>query len=72
MRLAAKRKNNATRLSDEIWAIGEALRRYLNASSVRSAIEIELLQAAERKSSDPEFMKILKEVRNQSQEQSED
>lgn len=55
--------NGATRLSTEIWLMAEALRRYKRADSIRKAIESEIAAAAERQKDDPEFAKMLAEVR---------
>ena len=56
-------KSGASRLSTEVWLMAEALRRHKRADSIRKAIESEISAAAERQKSDPEFLRILSEVR---------
>ena len=43
--------------------MAEALRRYKRADSIRKAIESEIAAAAERQKGDPEFAKLLAQVR---------
>jgi len=56
-------KSGASRLSTEVWLMAEALRRYKRADSIRKAIESEIAAAAERQKEDPEFARVLAEVR---------
>lgn len=56
-------KSGASRLSTEIWLLAEALRRYKSSDSIRKAIESEIAAAAERQKEDPEFVKIMQQVR---------
>lgn len=56
-------KSGASRLSTNSWIEAEALRRYMQADSIRKAIEAELSAAVARHMSDEKFVKIIQSVR---------
>ena len=59
-------KNSSSRLSEDVWLIGEALSRHYRTSNLRVAIESAIRITADRLASeDADFAKLLKEVRSE-------
>ena len=59
--------NGATRLSKQTWVEAEILKRYQNAPTVRKVIESAISEAVTNLlgSGDPEFIKIMQQVRTE-------
>lgn len=55
--------NGATRLSRETWVNAEILMRSMGAGSVRKTIEAILDEAVTKRLADPEFVKVVQEVK---------
>lgn len=59
-------KNSSSRLSPDVWLIGEALNRYYRTSNLRVAIESAIRVTSDRLvSDDPRFAAILQEVKEE-------
>ena len=59
-------KNGSSRLSEDVWLIGEALSRHYRTSNLRVAIESAIRITSDRLASeDPDFAKLLKEVKEE-------
>jgi hypothetical protein len=66
-------KNSSSRLSEDVWLIGEALSRHYRTSNLRVAIESAIRITADRLASeDPNFAKLLNDVRKEGVEDSGD
>lgn len=65
MQMAVKiPKNGASRLSEDIWILGEALSRYHKTSNLRVALEAAIRNYSDRlMSDDPSFVEVLNEVK---------
>ena len=59
-------KSGATRISNDIWLIGEALSRYYRTENLRVALEAIIRIGSDRlQETDPEYAKILSIVRQE-------
>ena len=59
-------KNRSSRLSDDVWLVGEALNRHYRTSNLRVAIESAIRITADRLATeDPKFAALLTEVREE-------
>ena len=65
MQMAVKiPKNGASRLSEDVWILGEALSRYHKTSNLRVALEAAIRNYSDRlMSDDPSFVEVLNEVK---------
>lgn len=55
--------NGATRLSTECWVNAEILMRAMGAGTVRKAIEKVIDEAVTQRLGDPDFVKVVQEVK---------
>lgn len=55
--------NGATRLSKEAWVNAEILMRSMGAGTVRKAIESIIDEAVTKRLADPDFVKVVQEVK---------
>ena len=62
--------SGATRLSKETWVNAEILMRAMGAGSVRKAIEAIIDEAVTNRLGDPEFVKVVQEVKAEGVEES--
>ena len=59
-------RSGASRLSQDVWIIGEALRRYHLTDGIRPAIETVIRSASmQLAQSDPRYAEILQEVKEE-------
>ena len=59
-------KSGASRLSEDVWLLGEALSRYHKTNNLRVAIESAIRNYSDRlMSDDPSFVKVLNEVKEE-------
>lgn len=59
-------KSGASRLSEDVWIIGEALNRYYKTSNLRVAIESAVRITSDRLASDdPRFAELLNAVKEE-------
>jgi hypothetical protein len=65
MQIAVKiPKNGASRLSEDVWILGEALSRYHKTSNLRVALESAVRNYSDRlMSDDPSFVQVLNQVK---------
>lgn len=57
-------KNGASRLSEDVWILGEALSRYHKTNNLRVALESAIRNYSDRlMSDDPLFVNVLNEVK---------
>ena len=57
-------KSGASRLSEDVWILGEALSRYHKTNNLRVAIESAIRNYSDRlMSDDPSFISVLNEVK---------
>ena len=56
-------RNGATRLSKQVWIEAKALRRYSGLGSIRKAIEKIIDDAVTQRLADPDFVKVVQEVK---------
>lgn len=66
-------KSGASRLSEDVWILGEALSRYHRTNNLRVAIEAAIRNYSDRlMSDDPSFVDVLNEVKKEGIENSKD
>lgn len=59
-------KSGASRLSDDVWMIGEALNRHYKTGNIRAAIESAIRITADRMAEqDANFAKLLEQVKSE-------
>lgn len=59
-------KSGATRISNDVWLIGEALSRYYRTENLRVALESIIRIGSDRlQETDPGYAKVLAEVREE-------
>ena len=66
-------KSGASRLSEDVWLLGEALSRYHKTNNLRVAIESAIRNYSDRlMSDDPSFVEVLNEVKKEGIENGKD